>query len=104
MKKTENIIKVILSILFLICLFDMPYAYYQLVRFFGMFGFSILAYVDYEKNKTWFVIWLSSAILINPFFKIALGRDLWNFIDIIWAILLIINILKEFRRKRKLSK
>jgi hypothetical protein len=61
-----------------------------------MVGFGILAYNDIERNKTWFIIWLSSAILINPIFKIALGRELWNVVDIVWAVLLIISI---FRKK-----
>jgi hypothetical protein len=92
MKLTETIIKIILSILFLVCLLDMPYGYFQLVRFLGMVGFAILAYNDCQKNQTWFVIWLASAILINPIFKIALGRDIWNVVDVIWAILLISSI------------
>uniref|UniRef100_UPI00404828ED DUF6804 family protein n=1 Tax=Roseivirga sp. TaxID=1964215 RepID=UPI00404828ED len=36
MKNVENIIKVVLSILFLVCLLDMPYGYFQLVRFIGI--------------------------------------------------------------------
>lgn len=93
MKSTETIIKIILSILFLVCLLDMPYGYFQLVRFFGMVGFAILAYNNYQKNQTWFVIWLGSAVLINPIFKISLGREIWNIVDVIWAILLIASIL-----------
>lgn len=93
MNKTLLNVKIVLISLFVGCLFDWEYGYYQLVRFVGMVGFGILAYNDYEKNKTWFIIWLSSAILINPIFKIALGRELWNVIDIIWAIILIISIL-----------
>ena len=92
MKSTETIIKIILSILFLVCLLDMPYGYFQLVRFFGMVGFVILAYNNYQKNQTWFVIWLGSAVLINPIFKISLGREIWNIVDVIWAILLIASI------------
>jgi hypothetical protein len=92
MKDTENIIKIVLSILFLVCLLDMPYGYFQLVRFLGMVGFAILAYNNYQKNQTLFVIWLASAILINPIFKIALGRGLWNVVDIIWAIVLLASI------------
>ena len=68
------IIKIILSILLLVCLLDMPYGYYQLTRFLGLIGFGVLAFKNYQKNQTWFIIWISSAILINPFFKIALGR------------------------------
>jgi hypothetical protein len=90
-----NIIRIILIFLFIGCLFDWEYGYYQLVRFLGMIGFGILAFNSYEKNKTWFVIWLSSMILINPIFKIALGRELWNIIDVIWAILLVVSIFSE---------
>lgn len=92
MKLTETIIKIVLSILFLVFLLDMPYGYFQLVRFLGMVGFAILAYNTYQKNQTWFVIWLASAILINPIFKISLGREIWNIVDVIWAILLIASI------------
>uniref|UniRef100_UPI004048AF0C DUF6804 family protein n=1 Tax=Roseivirga sp. TaxID=1964215 RepID=UPI004048AF0C len=92
MKNVENIIKVVLSILFLVCLLDMPYGYFQLVRFIGMVGFAILAYHNYQKNQTFFVIWLASAVLINPIFKISLGREIWNIIDVVWAIILIVSI------------
>jgi hypothetical protein len=84
-----KIIKIALGILFLGCLFDLPYGYFQLVRFLCMIGFVILAYNYYPKNQNWFILWASSAILINPFFKIALGRDVWNIVDVIWVILLI---------------
>lgn len=92
MNKTENLIKIILSILFLVCLLDMPYGYFQLVRFLGMVGFAILAYHNYQKNQTFFIIWLASAVLINPIFKITLGREIWNIVDVIWAIILIFSI------------
>ena len=92
MKSTEAPIKIILSILFLVCLLDMPYGYFQLVRFLGMVGFAILAFKNYQKNQGFFVLWLASAILINPIFKISLGRDIWNIIDVIWAILLVASI------------
>lgn len=92
MKNTETIIKIILSILFIVCWFDLPYGYFQLIRFLGMVGFAILAYKQYKKNDYYFVIWLASVILINPFFKIALGRNVWNIVDVIWAVLLIVSI------------
>ena len=90
-----NIVKTGLSVLFLLCLLDWQYGFYQLVRFLGMIGFGILAFDEYEKDKNWFIVWISSLILINPFFKIALGRELWNIVDIIWVILLIYSIYKE---------
>lgn len=87
-----KVIKIVLSILFLVCLFDMTYGYFQLVRFLGMIGFVVLAYNDYPKNQNWFILWASSAILINPFIKIALGREIWNIVDIVWVIVLISSI------------
>ena len=87
-------IKITLSVLLLVCLFDMPYGYYQFVRFIGMISFGLLAF---EKNQTWFVIWISSAILINPFLKIALGRDIWNIIDVLWVILLVVSMILNKR-------
>ncbi len=92
MQRKDHIIKIILAILFLGCLLDWNYGYYQLVRFLGMLGFGLLASDNYQKNKIWFIIWLSSAILINPILKINLGRFLWNLIDVIWAIILIASI------------
>jgi len=92
MKNTDNIIKVILTILFIGCLFDMPYGYFQLTRFLGMVGFGILSYNQYKVNQGWLITWLASAILINPIFKISLGREIWNVVDVIWAILLIVSI------------
>ena len=82
----KNFIKITLSILFIGCLFDMPYGYFQLIRFLGMVGFGILAFNQYKMNQFWFIIWLASAILINPIFKISLGRD------IIWALILVASV------------
>jgi|TARA_B100000795_G_C22626295_1_gene370852 hypothetical protein len=90
-------IKITFVILLLVCLLDMPYGYYQFVRFIGMIGFGLLAFENYQKNQTWFVIWISSVLLINPFFKIALGRDIWNIVDVIWAVLLVVSIILNKR-------
>lgn len=95
---TTSLGKIALAILFLLCLLDMPYGYYQLVRFLGMVGFAVLAYQNYQKNQTWFVVWLASALLINPFIKVSLGRTLWNVVDVVWAILLIWSMIKERRQ------
>ena len=70
----------------------MPYGYYQLVRFLGMVGFAILAYHNYESNRSMAILWIVSAILINPIFKITLGRALWNAVDVLWAALLMASI------------
>ena len=85
-------VKLSLCLLFLLCLLDWQYGFYQLVRFLGMIGFAVLAFDDYEKNRSWSIFWISSLILINPFFKISLGRELWNIVDVIWSIFLAYSI------------
>ena len=87
-----TLIKSILIILFLLCILKMPYGYYQLVRFIGMISFGFFTFRNYEKNKIWFIIWLGSAILINPILKISFGRVIWNTLDVVWAIILIVSI------------
>ena len=94
---TKPIVKILLTVLFLCCLLDMPYGYFQLVRFVGMTGFIILAYLDEEKeDKTIVIIWICSAVLINPIFKLALGRILWNIADIIWSAILLTSLILEY--------
>lgn len=88
-----NAIKIILAILFFLCLADMPYGFYQLVRFAGLIGFAILAYQANEKGRqTEMIICGGLALLFQPFFKIALGRQMWNIVDVVVGIGLLISI------------
>ena len=81
------IIKLILTVLLFLCLLDMPYGYYQFVRFVALIGFGILAYKANEQNKkTEMLIYGGLALLFQPFFKIALGRQIWNIVDVIVGI------------------
>lgn len=102
MKNQVIIIKIVLAVLFVICLAEMPYGYFQFVRFLGMIGFSFLAFNEYEReNKGWVIFYIVSVILINPVFKISLGRELWNIIDIIWAIVLVGTIIFDRNKNTK---
>ncbi len=59
----ERVIKIVLAVLFFLCLLDMPYGFYQLVRFIALVGFSILAYQSYEnENKYLTIIYIGLAI------------------------------------------
>ena len=92
--------KIILAIALLLCIAPMPYGYYNLVRFASMIVFGILAYLAQKDEKThYLIIYAALAILFQPFFKIALGRDLWHIIDISSAILLIVQIIKQKLKK-----
>ena len=80
-----------LAIMLLICLFPMPYGYYNFVRFIAMIVFGVFAYSFYKQAKTSLTV--SAIILVllfQPFFKIPLGRLIWNLIDVVCAILLFV--------------
>lgn len=89
-------IKVVLAVSFFICLADMPYGFYQFVRFAGLIGFAILAYNANQQDKqTEAIIYGGLALLFQPFFKIALGRTLWNLIDLVIGIALIMSLVRK---------
>ena len=93
---TNKIIKTVLSILFFLCLLEMPYGFYQFVRFAGLIGFSILAYqANQQGRQTETIIYVGLALLFQPFFKIALGRQMWNIVDVVVGIGLLISIFKK---------
>ena len=89
---SQTIIKIILAILLFICLFDMPYGYYQFVRLVGLIGFLILAYQSNQQDRqTEMIIYAGLALLFQPIFKIALGREIWNIVDLIVGIGLLVS-------------
>jgi len=88
-----DVIKIILAISFFLCLADMSYGYYQFVRFAGLVGFAILAYQANQRGlQLEMIIYVGLALLFQPFFKIALGREMWNIVDVVVGIGLLISI------------
>lgn len=97
----DKVIKIVLAILFCLCLLDMPYGFYQFVRFAGLIGFAILAYQSLQEGRqTEIIIYALLALLFQPFFKIALGRELWNVVDVIVAIGLIASIFINSKKSK----
>lgn len=89
----NRLIKIILAVLFFICLIDMPYGFYQLVRIVALVGFSILAYQSFKnENKNLTIVYVGLAILFQPLIKISLGRDIWNIVDLVVGIALIVSL------------
>ncbi len=96
----SKVVKIILAILLFICLLDLPYGFFQFVRFAGLIGFAFLAYQAHEQGRqTEMVIFICLALLFQPFFKISLGRTLWNVVDVIVAIFLIFNVFSFFKKR-----
>lgn len=97
---SKLIIKISLIIALLLCLFEMPYWYYQLLRIFGTIGYVYLSYQDYNaKIKFTPQIFIASAIILNPIIKISFDRNTWQVVDTTLAIILLISILYDYRIK-----
>ena len=80
----------------------MPYGYYQFVRFIAMVGFAVLAYIASDKkDKTEMIVYISLAVLFQPLFKIALGRTLWNVVDVVVGIGLLVSIFTDKPKAEK---
>ena len=88
-----------LAAMMLLCLAPMPYGYFQLVRFLSTIAFGMMAYRYYMEKKEWLTYTCGIlALLFQPFYKIAMGRTVWNVVDVIVAIGLIILFFYEMRK------
>lgn len=77
----------------------MPYGYYQFVRTAGLVGFILLAHNANQNGKqSEMIVYAGLALLFQPFFKIALGREIWNIVDVIVGVGLIISIVSKQRK------
>ena len=90
----------IIAILLLLCLADMPYGYYTLVRFASTFVFAYLSYEYFHSKKDGLgLVFAALALLFQPFFKFVLGRTIWNIVDVIVAVGLIYLIVSSSKKK-----
>ena len=95
---TENMkyLNIILAAVLLLCLAPMPYGYYTFVRFVSMVAFGVMAYRYYVQHKIALTITFASlALLFQPLIKIALGRTMWNIVDVSVAVLLVVLVVRE---------
>ena len=100
----NSIIKIGLAIVLFLCLLNMPYGYYQFVRYLAMVSFAHLAYTSNEQNnKNEVFVYIVLAILFQPFLKIALGKEIWNFIDVIVSIGLLLSLINKNKNKTKVK-
>ena len=98
----KQILIIIMVVLLLLCLADMPYGYFTLVRFMAAFLFGYMAYDFFEEEKNglgWTFVALT--LLFQPFFRFHLGRAVWNVVDVVVAIGLIAILIYEFRNRNR---
>jgi hypothetical protein len=66
-----------------VALLEMPYGYYQLLR---VLVFCVAAYLAFESAKrsetSWAWVLGGIALIYNPLVRLALGRDIWEVVNI----------------------
>lgn len=84
-------LKLIIAALLLLCLLHMPYGYYLLIRWAVLVCFAYFAYDYYKKKQIPLSFaFFGLAVIFQPLVKIALGRTLWNILDVAVAIFLVV--------------
>ena len=80
-------LKIFIACLLLLCLADMPYGYYTLVRFVTTVACAYFAYEYHKIKKDKLVfMFIFLALLFQPFEKMALDRTVWNLVDVVASI------------------
>jgi hypothetical protein len=70
-----------------------PYSYYQLLKVVATATFVFGVYCAISWKKTgWAWIFGMLAVVFNPLISIALGRQIWNVVDVVVAAFLLISL------------
>ena len=84
----------IVAVMLLIAVAELPYGYYQVLRW-ATCGIGVfIAFRAYKVGTTW-ITWLFGliAVLFNPIFPIHLTKEIWRPIDLTCALLFGLSIL-----------
>ena len=93
LKKRPHLIPSFIAALMLMgALAGWPYGYYQLLRFVVCGAGVFVAHTAFTWKKIW-AVWLFGfiSLLFNPLIPIHLSKELWQFLDIICAVLFAIT-------------
>ena len=97
----KPILKIVIAVLLLLCLADMPYGFYTIVRFASAAAFVYMSYEYFKEKKDGLGFTFAAlALLFQPFYKFALGRLIWNVVDVAVAVGLVYLIITAFKKKK----
>ena len=89
-------LQLVLAILLFVALAPMPYAYFEFLRIAVVVFFSLGALHAHREGHSGMLFFsLFIVVLFQPFFKIALGRVLWNVVDVVLGIYLLVDLVKN---------
>lgn len=89
-------LQIVGAVLLLLCFLPLPYGFYTIVRV-VMAIMSVYFAFDYfvKDKKDLAITFVVIALLFQPFFKLALGREVWLIVDVAVAILLLVLALRR---------
>ena len=89
-------LQIVGAVLLLLCFLPLPYGFYTIVRV-VMAIMSVYFAFDYfvKDKKDLAITFVVVAVLFQPFFKLALGREVWLIVDVAVAILLLVLALRR---------
>jgi hypothetical protein len=92
-------------IMLIVAFFEMPYGYYELLRFVISITAGIITYSVFNKIQTvsfTVILWGFLVLLYNPVIKIHLDREIWQVINIITICLMSVYLWK-INKKAKIN-
>jgi hypothetical protein len=94
------------ALMCLIAITDLPYGYYQLVRFAVCGTCAFLAYSNFQSRRAlngWLILLVAIAVLFNPIVPIHLTKEIWRWVDGLVAVTLVVHLIlvRELHLKSK---
>lgn len=81
-----------------IALFHVPYGYYQLLRVLIFCVAAYLAFASAKRSATsWAWVLGGISLVYNPIIKIALGRHIWELVNIATILVFVVHLLWTMR-------
>ncbi len=96
----EHWFKIVTILFLLIALADLPYGYFQFLKWVVLASAGYAAYLYYQsKKKVWVFIFGIIALLFNPIFRFYFSRETWCILDVIVAIIFFTSLFIKYERK-----
>lgn len=94
LNKKKNVIFGIAALFLFAALLDIwPYGFFTILRFVVFMTSAYVAWMAYEARKEkWVWVFGFLAVLFNPFIVIHLNREIWNVIDFIVGVFMIVSV------------
>jgi hypothetical protein len=98
----------IIAVLLMATTHKLPYDFFIFLRWFVLTASLFLSYFSYkDKQYGFIVLFLTIAILFNPFAKFVFHKSAWHQIDIIIAIVMMLTVITDliiFLKRKKINR